>query len=193
MPQSGTDLASEEPAAGLSDDRQLPQPVRRHAQATLPRSLCQCCGKCHVTSARSIFYQAAGSRAVIDLHGRLDLTCSVTLRRTDFQDRLVRLTVAWTEFMRPHCRMATPISTPGLLALQRKRPARPGRRGPRAPGGRRRDARRGFVPHELFRLSVRPGCSTPRHPNRAVNLGRTRRRSTGFPSGRLVRGGAAIL
>jgi NAD-dependent SIR2 family protein deacetylase len=37
-------------------------------------------------------HQAAGSRVVIDLRGRLDLvrcmTCSVALRRADFQDSL---------------------------------------------------------------------------------------------------------
>ena len=44
-------------------------------------------------------HQAAGSREVIDLHGRLDLVrcmaCSNTIRRTDFQDELVRLNPAW--------------------------------------------------------------------------------------------------
>jgi hypothetical protein len=68
---------------------------RRHARATLPRPFRQCCGKCEVTSARST---PSGCREQGgDLHGRLDLTCSVILRRTDLQDRLVRLTVAWTE------------------------------------------------------------------------------------------------
>src|SRR3954462_2424504 len=44
-------------------------------------------------------HQAAGSREVIDLHGRLDLVrcmaCSNTIRRADFQDELVRLNPAW--------------------------------------------------------------------------------------------------
>jgi NAD-dependent SIR2 family protein deacetylase len=44
-------------------------------------------------------HQAAGSRVVIDLHGRLDLvrcvTCSAALRRADFQDSLIRLNAAW--------------------------------------------------------------------------------------------------
>jgi NAD-dependent SIR2 family protein deacetylase len=46
-------------------------------------------------------HQAAGSRAVIDLHGRLDLvrcmTCAAASRRADFQDQLIRLNAAWTE------------------------------------------------------------------------------------------------
>jgi NAD-dependent SIR2 family protein deacetylase len=45
--------------------------------------------------------QAARSRAVIDLHGRLDLVrctaCSATSRRADFQDDLVRLNAAWVD------------------------------------------------------------------------------------------------
>jgi len=44
-------------------------------------------------------HQAAGSREVIDLHGRLDLVrclaCSVALRRADFQHELIRLNVVW--------------------------------------------------------------------------------------------------
>jgi NAD-dependent SIR2 family protein deacetylase len=44
-------------------------------------------------------HQAAGSRAVIDLHGRLDLVrctaCSATTRREDFQNELARLNVEW--------------------------------------------------------------------------------------------------
>jgi NAD-dependent SIR2 family protein deacetylase len=46
-------------------------------------------------------HQAAGSRVVIDLHGRLDLVrcmaCSLTLRRADFQDDLVRLNASWAD------------------------------------------------------------------------------------------------
>jgi hypothetical protein len=38
---------------------------------------------------------------VIDLHGRLDrvrcTACSVTSRRADFQDELVRLNAAWAD------------------------------------------------------------------------------------------------
>jgi NAD-dependent SIR2 family protein deacetylase len=44
-------------------------------------------------------HQAAGSRAVIDLHGRLDLVrctaCSATTRREDFQSELARLNLEW--------------------------------------------------------------------------------------------------
>jgi NAD-dependent SIR2 family protein deacetylase len=46
-------------------------------------------------------HQAAGSNAVIDLHGRLDLVrclnCSTASRRADFQDELVCLNAAWSE------------------------------------------------------------------------------------------------
>ncbi|SDP51869.1 NAD-dependent protein deacetylase [Afipia sp. GAS231] len=44
-------------------------------------------------------HQAAGSRVVIDLHGRLDLVrcmaCSAARRRADFQEDLVRLNAPW--------------------------------------------------------------------------------------------------
>ena len=46
-------------------------------------------------------HQAAGSRVVIDLHGRLDLVrcmaCSAARRRVDFQDDLVRLNASWAD------------------------------------------------------------------------------------------------
>ncbi|MFC0243003.1 NAD-dependent protein deacetylase [Rhodopseudomonas telluris] len=46
-------------------------------------------------------HQAAGSREVVDLHGRLDLVrcmaCSATLRRAEFQHELSRLNAAWTD------------------------------------------------------------------------------------------------
>src|SRR4051812_8713913 len=46
-------------------------------------------------------HQAAGSRVVIDLHGRLDLVrclaCSAARHRTDFQDDLVRLNASWAD------------------------------------------------------------------------------------------------
>jgi NAD-dependent SIR2 family protein deacetylase len=46
-------------------------------------------------------HQAAGSRVVIDLHGRLDLVrcldCATTLRRTDYQDVLIRLNATWSD------------------------------------------------------------------------------------------------
>jgi NAD-dependent SIR2 family protein deacetylase len=44
-------------------------------------------------------HQAAGSRDVIDLHGRLDLVrcmaCSIAIRRAEFQDQLIRLNAPW--------------------------------------------------------------------------------------------------
>ena len=50
-------------------------------------------------------HQAAGSRVVIDLHGRLDLVrcmaCSAALRRADFQEDLVRLNASWADLMPP--------------------------------------------------------------------------------------------
>jgi NAD-dependent SIR2 family protein deacetylase len=46
-------------------------------------------------------HQAAGSRVVIDLHGRLDLVrcmaCSAARPRADFQDDLVRLNASWAD------------------------------------------------------------------------------------------------
>jgi NAD-dependent SIR2 family protein deacetylase len=60
-------------------------------------------GKCQVLLTQNVdrLHQAAGSRAVIDLHGRLDLvlctSCSATSRRADFQDQLIRINAAWTE------------------------------------------------------------------------------------------------
>ena len=46
-------------------------------------------------------HQAAGSRVVIDLHGRLDLVrcmaCPAVRRRADFQDDLVRLNASWAD------------------------------------------------------------------------------------------------
>jgi NAD-dependent SIR2 family protein deacetylase len=46
-------------------------------------------------------HEAAGSRVVIDLHGRLDLVrcmaCSAALRRADFQEDLVRLNASWAD------------------------------------------------------------------------------------------------
>ena len=47
-------------------------------------------------------HQAAGSREVIDLHGRLDLVrclaCTAALRRADFQNDLTRLNATWADF-----------------------------------------------------------------------------------------------
>jgi NAD-dependent SIR2 family protein deacetylase len=60
-------------------------------------------GRCQVLLTQNVdrLHQAAGSRAVIDLHGRLDLvrcmTCLVTQRRPDFQDQLIHLNAAWAE------------------------------------------------------------------------------------------------
>lgn len=58
-------------------------------------------GKCHLLLTQNVdrLHQAAGSRAVIDLHGRLDqvrcIACSATSRRADFQDELIRLNADW--------------------------------------------------------------------------------------------------
>src|SRR5262245_54540433 len=60
-------------------------------------------GQCKVLLTQNVdrLHQAAGSRAVIDLHGRLDrvrcMACSATSPRGDFQERLVRLNAAWEE------------------------------------------------------------------------------------------------
>jgi NAD-dependent SIR2 family protein deacetylase len=60
-------------------------------------------GKCQTLLTQNVdrLHQAAGSRAVIDLHGRLDLVrctaCSATNRRANFQDELVRLNAAWVD------------------------------------------------------------------------------------------------
>jgi NAD-dependent SIR2 family protein deacetylase len=46
-------------------------------------------------------HQAAGSRAVIDLHGRLDvvrcMACSAAIRRADFQDELLCRNATWAD------------------------------------------------------------------------------------------------
>jgi NAD-dependent SIR2 family protein deacetylase len=60
-------------------------------------------GRCQFLLTQNVdrLHQAAGSRAVVDLHGRLDLvrcmTCSATIRRADFQDQLIGLNAAWAE------------------------------------------------------------------------------------------------
>jgi NAD-dependent SIR2 family protein deacetylase len=60
-------------------------------------------GQCEnlVTQNVDRLHQGAGSRAVIDLHGRLDLvrcmSCSATARRADFQKDLVRRNAGWVE------------------------------------------------------------------------------------------------
>ena len=58
-------------------------------------------GQCQLLLTQNVdrLHQAAGSREVIDLHGRLDLVrcmaCSQTIRRADFQDELIRANPAW--------------------------------------------------------------------------------------------------
>jgi NAD-dependent SIR2 family protein deacetylase len=58
-------------------------------------------GQCQMLLTQNVdrLHQAAGSRVVIDLHGRLDqvrcLTCQATTLRSDFQDRLIRLNEDW--------------------------------------------------------------------------------------------------
>ncbi|WP_426438929.1 NAD-dependent protein deacetylase [Bradyrhizobium genosp. P] len=61
-------------------------------------------GRCEqlVTQNVDRLHQAAGSRQVIDLHGRLDvvrcLGCAATMPREQFQGELARLNAAWLAF-----------------------------------------------------------------------------------------------
>lgn len=58
-------------------------------------------GRCQLLLTQNVdrLHQAAGSREVIDLHGRLDLVrclaCAATMHRVDFQDELVKLNAGW--------------------------------------------------------------------------------------------------
>jgi NAD-dependent SIR2 family protein deacetylase len=58
-------------------------------------------GRCQLLLTQNVdrLHQAAGSRKVVDLHGRLDLVrcmaCAETIRRADFQNELVRLNAEW--------------------------------------------------------------------------------------------------
>ena len=60
-------------------------------------------GQCQMLLTQNVdrLHQAAGSRAVIDLHGRLDLVrcmaCGASSRRAEFQDELIRLNTAWVD------------------------------------------------------------------------------------------------
>jgi NAD-dependent SIR2 family protein deacetylase len=60
-------------------------------------------GRCQLLLTQNVdrLHQAAGSRAVIDLHGRLDLVrcmaCSARSRRADFQEDLTCRNAAWAE------------------------------------------------------------------------------------------------
>jgi NAD-dependent SIR2 family protein deacetylase len=60
-------------------------------------------GKCQLLITQNVdrLHQAAGSREVVDLHGRLDrircIACLAISRRADFQNELVRLNAAWLE------------------------------------------------------------------------------------------------
>jgi NAD-dependent SIR2 family protein deacetylase len=60
-------------------------------------------GRSHMLLTQNVdrLHQAAGSRVVIDLHGRLDLVrcmaCSAVRRRADFQDDLIRLNASWVD------------------------------------------------------------------------------------------------
>ncbi|WP_280981843.1 MULTISPECIES: NAD-dependent protein deacetylase [unclassified Bradyrhizobium] len=61
-------------------------------------------GKCELLLTQNVdrLHQAAGSRQVIDLHGRLDvvrcLGCAATMPRERFQGELARRNSAWLEF-----------------------------------------------------------------------------------------------
>ncbi|MBR1221580.1 NAD-dependent protein deacetylase [Bradyrhizobium sp. U87765 SZCCT0131] len=60
-------------------------------------------GRCQLLLTQNVdrLHQAAGSTAVIDLHGRLDLVrclaCSATISRAKVQDELVRLNADWVD------------------------------------------------------------------------------------------------
>jgi NAD-dependent SIR2 family protein deacetylase len=60
-------------------------------------------GRCQMLLNQNVdrLHQAAGSRAVVDLHGRLDLVrclaCSAAIRRAEFQCELVRLNESWAQ------------------------------------------------------------------------------------------------
>jgi NAD-dependent SIR2 family protein deacetylase len=60
-------------------------------------------GQCEILLTQNVdrLHQAAGSRAVIDLHGRLDLVrcmrCSAADPRASFQDQLMRLNASWAD------------------------------------------------------------------------------------------------
>src|SRR6202166_3080753 len=81
--------------------RRLRQALPNDAHRALARLEAK--GRCQVLLTQNVdrLHQAAGSRAVIDLHGRLDLvrcmTCLVTQWRPDFQDQLIHLNAAWAE------------------------------------------------------------------------------------------------
>lgn len=67
-----------------------------HALARL-----EAAGRCQLLLTQNVdrLHQAAGSREVIDLHGRLDIVrcmaCSATIRRAEFQDQLIGLNASW--------------------------------------------------------------------------------------------------
>jgi NAD-dependent SIR2 family protein deacetylase len=157
-------------------------------------------GKCQTLLTHNVdrLHQAAGSRAVIDLHGRLDLVrctaCSATNRRANFQDELVQLNAAWVDldalalpdgdadldhldfsgFAVPACGSCGGIQKPDVVFFGEKRSARSGRRSPSNPRRGRRHAGRGLVADGLFRLSVAQMAARRGIPIAAVNLGRTR-------------------
>ena len=61
-------------------------------------------GRCKLLLTQNVvdrLHQAAGSREVIDLHGRLDLVrcmaCLATTLRADFQSELIRLNATWVQ------------------------------------------------------------------------------------------------
>jgi NAD-dependent SIR2 family protein deacetylase len=63
----------------------------------------EACGRSQLLLTQNVdrLHQAAGSREVIDLHGRLDLVrcmaCLAALPRADFQDDLTRLNADWAD------------------------------------------------------------------------------------------------
>jgi NAD-dependent SIR2 family protein deacetylase len=79
--------------------RQFGQALPNDAHHALARLEAQ--DRCRLLLTQNVdrLHQAAGSRAVIDLHGRLDIVrctaCSATTRRADFQTDLADLNAEW--------------------------------------------------------------------------------------------------
>jgi len=79
--------------------RRFSQALPNDAHHALARLEAQ--DRCRLLLTQNVdrLHQAAGSRAVIDLHGRLDLVrctaCSATTRRADFQTNLACLNAEW--------------------------------------------------------------------------------------------------
>src|ERR1700761_4300675 len=79
--------------------RRFAQALPNDAHRALARLETQGRSRVLLTQNVDRLHQAAGSRAVIDLHGRLDLVrctaCSATTGRADFQNDLARFNAEW--------------------------------------------------------------------------------------------------